>query len=292
MTLALIPSNSSTAAANLEVTASRAAAAPEDVPGDWTVIASLALTSSPTSALLYSSNSATLAFRISSSFSLPASEADALVILMDATDGLGRKFEVALARLCLTLLEDGDFFADGLLAAEGGLPTTEGGRGETAFSRMLFTDARPFEIGLVNELRCLWLESVLDAGGAEDFLARLPTPEVRRSELGLVGPPEAFLSGVPEVALTVEVLLGTVEVEEFDLDPAVRELLDGLRFDGTAPKLVAVPTGLAGGFCKPVVGLFAPAVTEAEALAVVTAVPAGRFALPRRTGFLGAVSSR
>lgn len=213
---------------------------------------------------------------------------------MDATDGLGRKFEAALARLCLTVLEeDGDFFTAGLLAAEGGLPTTEGGRGETAFSRMLFTDARPFEIGLVNELRCLWLESVLDAGGAEAFLARLPTPEVRRSELGLVGPPEAFLSGVPEVALTVEVLLGTVVVEECDLDPAVRELLlDGLRFDGTAPKLVAVPTGLAGGFCKPVAGLFAPAVTEAEALVVVTAVPAGRFALPRRTGFLGAASSR
>lgn len=69
---------------------------------------------------------------------------------MDATDGLGRKFETALARLCLALLEEevGDFFTIGLLAAEGGL-------GETAFSRMLLTDARPFEVGLVNELRCL-----------------------------------------------------------------------------------------------------------------------------------------
>lgn len=251
--------------------------------------------------MLYSSNSATLAFRASSSFSLPANEADALVALIDATDGLGRKFEAGLARLCLALLEeDGDFFTIGLLDAEGDLPATEGGLGETAFSRMLFTDARPFEVGLVNELRCLWLESVLGAGGAEVFLARLPTPEVRRSELGLVRPPEAFRSGVPEVrevvpevALTAEVLLGTVVVEEFDLDPAVREPLpDGLRADETVLKLVAVPTGLAGGFCKPVTGLLAAAVTDAEALAVVTAVPAGRLALPRKAGFLGAVSSR
>lgn len=218
---------------------------------------------------------------------------------MDATDGLGRKFEAGLARLCLALLEeeDGDFFTIGLLAAEGDLPATEGGLGETAFSRMLFTDARPFEVGLVNELRCLWLESVLGAGGAEVFLARLPTPEVRRSELGLVRPPEAFRSGVPEarevvpeVALTAEVLLGTVVVEEFDLDPAAREPLpDGLRADET---VLTVPTGLAGSFCKPVTGLLAAAVTDAEALAVVTAVPAGRLALPRKAGFLGAVSSR
>lgn len=192
----------------------------------------------------------------------------------------------------MALLEEevGDFFTIGLLAAEGGL-------GETAFSRMLLTDARPFEVGLVNELRCLWLESVLDAG-AEVFLL---TPEVRRSELGLVRPPEAFLSGVlevrevvPEEALTVEVLLGTVVVvEEFDLDPAVSvPLPEGLRVDGTVLWLVPAPAGLAGGFCKPVADLLAPAVTEAEALVVVTAVPAGRLALPRRAGFLGAASSR
>lgn len=98
---------------------------------------------------------------------------------------------------------------------------------------------------------------------------------------------------VPEVALTVEVLLGTVVVEEPDLDPAVSvPLPEGLRVDGAALRPVAVPAGLAGGFCKPVADLLVPAVTEAEALAVVTRVPAGRLALPRRAGFLGAVSSR
>lgn len=214
--------------------------------------------------------------------------------LIDAEEGFGRKFEVALARLCLALPEEevDDFFTIGLLAAEGGL-------GETAFSRMLLTDARPFEVGLVNELRCLWLESVLDAG-AEVFLERLPTPEVRRSELGLVRPPEAFLSGVlevrevvPEEALTVEVLLGTVAVEEFDLDPAASvPLPEDFRVDGAALRPVPVPAGLAGGFCKPVADFFVPVATEAEALVVVTAVPAGRLALPRRAGFLGAASSR
>lgn len=99
---------------------------------------------------------------------------------------------------------------------------------------------------------------------------------------------------VPEVALMVEVLLGTVVVEGFGFNPAaVRPLLpEGLRVDGVVLKLATVPTGLAGGFCKPVAGLLAPVVTEAEALVVVTAVPAGRLALPRRAGFLGAASSR
>lgn len=180
----------------------------------------------------------------------------------------------------------------GLPVAEGGLPVADGGLGETAFSRRLLTEARPFEVGLVKEARDLWLERLLLADGVTDFLIaeRLLKLDDRRSELGLVGPPEACLSGVREldVAPMAEVLLGTVAV----LGPtAGGPVPEGLRDLGVVWRLVADPTGLTGGFCKPVADLLIPE-TEAEALVAVSAVPAGRLELPRRLGFFGACSSR
>lgn len=287
-TLALSLSSSSLAAANLAVAASSSAAAPEASRAG----SSFVLANSSASSLLLSSNSTTLALRASSSFSFPANSSFSLPV--DELTGLSRALRLAAALEIVDLVVAAEvvtaFFGIGLPAAEGGL-------GEVAFSRMLLTEERPFKVGLANDGRDLWPESVLDGGGGADFLAtRLPTEEVRRS--GLVGPPEdgSFLSGVLEmrevgvdVVPIVETLLAVV-VGGVTFDPRVGTVPDGLR--GTLLTLVAVPTGLAGGLCKPVVGLPVAPVTVTVVVGAVTAGPTGRLALLRRAGFFGACSSR